>query len=82
MGILEFARGLTLADPAGQSEDGMYAYSDDQAFGKTKDCTASEHQDQVLYTAVQFPGSEHHDSDSMKKLIADYTKSVQTSAAC
>lgn len=82
MGVLEFARGMTLDDPANQSKDGMYAYSDDQAFGKTKECTASEHKNQVLYTAIQFPGSEHRDADGMKKLITDYTDSVQASSAC
>lgn len=82
MGVLEFARGMTLDDPTDQSEDGRYAYSDYQAFGKTKGCTASEHKNQVLYTAIQFPGSEHRDSDSMKKLVVDYTNSVQASSAC
>ncbi|MDA4895827.1 hypothetical protein [Streptomyces sp. CCM_MD2014] len=82
MGIQEFARGLTLDSQANQSKDGKYAYSGDQAFGKTAGCTSNEHPSQVLYTAIQFPGSDHRDADSMKEMITAYTKSVQESSAC
>ncbi|MFJ8546258.1 hypothetical protein ACIRFH_30510 [Streptomyces sp. NPDC093586] len=82
MGILEFSRGLSLDSPKRQTEDGLYAYSENQAFGKTTGCDNKDHRGQVLYTAIQFPGSEHHNADSMKKLITEYTASVQQSSSC
>lgn len=82
MSVQEFARGLTLDAQENQSKDGKYVYSGDQAFGKTTGCTSSKHPSQVLYTAIQFPGSEHRDADSMKEMITAYTKSVQESSSC
>ncbi len=82
MNILEFSRGLSMDDPKHQTDDGLYAYSDQQAFGKASRCSNREHENQVLYTAIQIPGSEHRDADSMKKLISEYTESLEQSSVC
>jgi hypothetical protein len=82
MNVLEFSRGLTLDDPTRRTDDGLYAYSDQEAFGKAPRCNNRDHKDQVLYTAILIPGSEHRDADSMKKLISEYTKALEQSPVC
>ncbi|MGW1601118.1 hypothetical protein [Streptomyces eurythermus] len=80
MSVLEFAKGLTLDKVAHQTEDGRFAYSGNQAFGKTEGCRNSR--GQVLYTAVQASGSKHSDVAAMKQLITKYTDAVQRSGVC
>ncbi|MFF5442000.1 hypothetical protein [Streptomyces achromogenes] len=80
MSVLEFAKGLTLDKVEHQTEDNRYAYSGNQAFGKTEDCRNSL--DQVLYTAVLATGSKHSDAAAMKQLITKYTEAVQRSGVC
>ncbi|MFE1886388.1 hypothetical protein [Streptomyces diastatochromogenes] len=82
MSVLEFARGLTLEKVDHQTNDGRFAYSDDQAFGKTEGCRNRQHADQVLYTAIQATGSKHKDAAAMRRLITAYTKAVEQSRAC
>lgn len=82
MTVLQFAQGLTQDNPEHRTDDGRFAYSGNQAFGKTENCRSSEHDDQVLYTAIQASGSEHEDAAAMKKLITAYTKEVERSPAC
>jgi hypothetical protein len=82
MSVLEFARGMTLDDPDQRTNDGTFAYSGYQAFGKAADCRSDEHEEQVLYTAVQASGSKHRDADAMKRLISDFTQAVEKSQAC
>ncbi|MDW8805430.1 hypothetical protein P1P68_11750 [Streptomyces scabiei] len=82
MSILQFARGMTLDDPNHQTDDGKYAYSGYQAFGKAANCQNSKHKEQVLFTAVQAPGSKHRDAAAMKQLIAGFTKAAESSTQC
>ncbi|MCG8964747.1 hypothetical protein [Streptomyces sp. CL12-4] len=82
MNILEFSRGLTLDDPTRQTGDGLYAYSDQQAFGKASRCNNRDHKNQVLYTAIQISGSKHRNADSMQKLISEYTIALEQSSVC
>ncbi|MDX2597564.1 hypothetical protein PV343_35740 [Streptomyces sp. WI03-4A] len=82
MSVLEFARGLTLEKVDQQTDDGRFAYSANQAFGKTEGCRSGRHEGQVLYTALQATRSEHEDAAAMKKLITSYTKAVERSGAC
>ncbi|CAL9293117.1 hypothetical protein [Streptomyces sp. SudanB182_2057] len=80
MSVLQFAKGLTLDKVGQQTEDGRFAYSGNQAFGKTEGCRNSR--DQILYTAVLATDSEHSDAAAMKQLITKYTEAVQRSGAC
>ncbi|MEU7559906.1 hypothetical protein [Streptomyces eurythermus] len=80
MSVLQFAKGLTLDKVGHQTEDGRFAYSGNQAFGKTEDCHNSR--GQVLYTAVLATGSKHSDAAAMKQLITNYTEAVQRSGVC
>ncbi|MGW8701988.1 hypothetical protein ACWGOK_34580 [Streptomyces eurythermus] len=80
MSVLEFAKGLTLEKVGHQTEDGRFAYSGNQAFGKTEGCHNSR--GQVLYTAVLATGSKHSDAAAMKQLITKYTETVQRSGVC
>jgi len=82
MSAFEFARGMTLDDPDQQANGGNYVYSGYQGFGKALNCQNSKHKEQVLYTAVQAPGSKHRDADAMKQLITDFTRAVENSKAC
>ncbi|MEU2061329.1 hypothetical protein [Streptomyces sp. NPDC013455] len=80
MSVLQFARGLTLEKVGHQTDDGRFAYSGNEAFGKTGQCH-NDH-DQVMYTAVLATGSKHRDTEAMKKLITKYTDAVQQSSVC
>ncbi|MFG2358131.1 hypothetical protein [Streptomyces sp. NPDC048521] len=80
--VFEFAQGLTLEKVDHQTDDGRFAYSGNQAFGKTEGCRNSQHDDQVLYTAIQATGSKNKDAAAMKRLITTYTKAVEQSKAC
>ncbi|PKW10427.1 hypothetical protein SAMN05428944_2385 [Streptomyces sp. 1222.5] len=80
MTVFEFAQGMTLDELDHQTDDGHFAYSGNQAFGKTQDCRNGK--DQVLYTAIQATGSKHQDPAAMKKLINAYTRAVERSDAC
>jgi hypothetical protein len=80
MSVLNFAQGLTLDKLDHQTDDGRFAYSGNEAFGKTEGCHSSR--GQVLYTAVQAAGSKHSDAEAMKKLITTYTEAVEKSRAC
>ncbi|WP_405619835.1 hypothetical protein [Streptomyces sp. NBC_00076] len=82
MTVLEFSQGLTLDKLDHQTDDGRFAYSGNQAFGKTEECRNNQRDDQVLYTAIQAVGSKHSDAAAMKKLIIGYTKAVEQSSAC
>ncbi|MFE2045899.1 hypothetical protein ACFXAZ_34270 [Streptomyces sp. NPDC059477] len=82
MSILDFSRGMTLDDPDQHSEDGLYSYSGYQAFSKVEGCRSSEHADQVLFAAIQAPGSDHRDSTAMQQLITEYTQEIEKSPAC
>ncbi|MFI9252851.1 hypothetical protein [Streptomyces sp. NPDC053069] len=82
MSVLQFARGLTLEKVDHQTDDGHFVYSGNQAFGKTEGCHNSQHDDLVLYTALQATGSKHKDAEAMKRLITSYTKQVEQSSAC
>ncbi|MFD5796535.1 hypothetical protein ACFWIO_24005 [Streptomyces diastatochromogenes] len=82
MSVLEFAQGLTLEKVDHQTSDGRFAYSGDQAFGKTEGCRNRQNHDQVLYTAIQATGSKHRDAAAMRGLITDYTKAVEESKTC
>ncbi|MEV3861043.1 hypothetical protein AB0J38_42880 [Streptomyces sp. NPDC050095] len=82
MSVLNFAQGLTDKQPEHRTDDGRYAYSETEAFGRTEDCHSGEHADQRLYTAVQATGSRHKDADAMKRLISTYTKQVEESEQC
>jgi hypothetical protein len=76
--IVEFAGGLTLDTPDHQTDDGKYAYSGNQAFGRTDGCNNKEHPGKTLYTAIQASESKHSDANAMKHLIIDYTHAVAT----
>ncbi|WP_282089735.1 hypothetical protein [Streptomyces tendae] len=76
-----FASGQTLEKISLSSNAGKYRFSGNEGFGKAADCTHNEH-DQELYTALQFQGSKHNDSDAMKHLITSYTKEVESSSLC
>jgi hypothetical protein len=80
MSVREFAKGVTLDKVGGQTEDGRFAYSGNQAFGKTNGCRNDR--GQVLYTAVLASGSKHRDAAAMKRLITKYTEAVQRSSVC
>lgn len=80
MSVLEFAKGLSLDKPGHRTDDGRFAYSEDQAFGKTRNCR--DDHGQVLYTAVLATGSKHRDAAAMKTLITRYTQAVERSDAC
>lgn len=80
MTVFEFAQGMTLDELDHQTDDGHFAYSGNQAFGKTQGCRNGK--DQVLYTAIQATGSKHQDAAAMKKLITAYTRAVERSGAC
>jgi hypothetical protein len=82
MSVLEFAQGMTLDELDGRTDDGRFAYTGNQAFGKTEDCRKKSEGDQVLYTAIQATGSKHKNADAMKKMIANYTAAVEKSNAC
>ncbi|WP_333775207.1 hypothetical protein [Streptomyces sp. IBSBF 3136] len=82
MSVLEFARGMTLEKVDQQTDDGRFAYSVNQAFGKTEGCRGNRHEGQVLYTAIQATHSDHEDAAAMKKLITSYTEAVERSGAC
>jgi hypothetical protein len=82
MSIMQFARGLTLDDPDRQTDDGRFAYSGYQAFGRADGCHNAQHRNQVLYTAIQATGSKHRDAIAMKELITKYTQAVGRSSAC
>ena len=62
MTVLEFAQGLTLDKLDNQTDDGRFLYSANQAFGKTEGCHHSQHDREVLYTAIQATGSKHNGS--------------------
>ncbi|MFD3341661.1 hypothetical protein ACFWVW_21280 [Streptomyces anthocyanicus] len=76
-----FTSGQTLEKISLSSNAGQYRFSGNEGFGKAADCAHNE-QDQELYTALQFQGSKHNDSDAMKYLITSYTKEVESSAQC
>ncbi|MFH9660579.1 hypothetical protein ACH4NF_33875 [Streptomyces sp. NPDC017248] len=80
MSVLEFAKGLTLEKVGHRTDDGRFAYSGNQAFGKTEGCRNKR--DQILYTAVLATGSKHSDAAAMKKLITTYTAAVERSSVC
>ncbi|MEU0337197.1 hypothetical protein [Streptomyces sp. NPDC006193] len=80
MPVVEFAKGLTLDKVGHRTDDGRFAYSGNAAFGKTQHCR-NDH-DQVLYTAVLATGSHHSDAAAMKKLITEFTETVQRSKVC
>jgi hypothetical protein len=76
-----FASGQTLEKISLSSNGGQYRFSGNEAFGKAAECDRNEH-NQELYTALQFQGSKHSDSDVMKHLITSYTKEVERSSQC
>ncbi|CAL9590011.1 hypothetical protein GTW46_31515 [Streptomyces sp. SID6013] len=76
-----FASGQTLDKVTLSSDSGKYRFSGNEAFGKVEGCVNSK-RDQELYTALQFQGSEHDDSDAMKHLITAYTEEVESSPMC
>ncbi|AYN43578.1 hypothetical protein D9753_09520 [Streptomyces dangxiongensis] len=80
MSVLEFAEGVTLDEVGHRTDDGRFAYSGNEAFGKTEHCR--DHHDRILYTAVRATGSEHEDAAAMKELITEYTDAVQRSSVC
>ncbi|GAA5051993.1 hypothetical protein GCM10023336_21120 [Streptomyces similanensis] len=81
MSVREFARGMTLDDPDHDTDDGVYAYSGHQAFGKADSCHSAKHKGQVLFTAIQATGSDHRDAGAMKRLITRYTQ-ASTKTRC
>lgn len=76
-----FLRSQTLERVEKTADAGRYVYSDNQAFGKTKDCVDEKYK-QELYTGVQAYGSDHEDADAMKRLIVSFTERVEKSDAC
>ncbi|MFH8445878.1 hypothetical protein ACH4D3_32265 [Streptomyces sp. NPDC018026] len=76
-----FASGQTLEKISHSSNAGKYRFSGNEGFGKTENCVRSDNS-QELYTALQFQGSKHNDSDDMKHLITSYTKEVESSSRC
>ncbi|MFJ7151850.1 hypothetical protein ACIQVT_27295 [Streptomyces sp. NPDC100445] len=80
MPVLEFAKGLTLAEVGHRTDDGRFAYSGNQAFGRTAHCR--DGRDRVLFTSVRATGSRHQDAPAMKRLITEYTDTVQRSGVC
>ncbi|GAA3828986.1 hypothetical protein ACFS5L_44505 [Streptomyces phyllanthi] len=76
-----FASGQTLNALDHSAEEGRFRYSGNEAFGKAQGCTDTKDK-QELYTAIQAQGSKHRDADAMKRLIASYTKEVESSAEC
>ncbi len=73
MSIIDFAKGMTLENSSQQTDDGRFAYSGHQAFGKADNCNSSKHENQTLFTAIQATGSKHRDANAMKRLIMEYT---------
>ncbi|MDA5144417.1 hypothetical protein PEM37_23150 [Streptomyces sp. AD681] len=76
-----FASGQTLEKISLSSNAGQYRFSGNEGFGKAAGCVRNE-RNQELYTALQFQGSKHSDSDAMKRLITSYTKEVESSGQC
>ncbi|MET7318857.1 hypothetical protein ABZX83_26480 [Streptomyces thermoviolaceus] len=74
--ILEFAGGLTLENPDHQTDDGKYAYSGNQAFGRIDGCHNRDYPGKTLYTAIQANKSGYKDASAMKRLIVNYTHAV------
>ncbi|MFG2426233.1 hypothetical protein [Streptomyces sp. NPDC048590] len=64
------------------SDDGRFVYTGKAGVGKTSSCTSPEHPEQNLYAVVQVSDSGTDDQTVMKRLIVDYTKAVEQSAAC
>ncbi|MFE5262680.1 hypothetical protein [Streptomyces coelicoflavus] len=76
-----FASGQTLEKITLSSNSGQYRFSENEGFGKVEGCVNSK-RGQELYTALQFQGSKHNDSDAMRHLIAAYTEEVESSPMC
>ncbi|NEE17519.1 hypothetical protein G3M58_65035 [Streptomyces sp. SID7499] len=63
------------------ADSGRFRYSEDEAYGKTRDCVDTKYK-QELFTIMQASGSTHGDAEAMKRLIISYTKEVEKSAEC
>ncbi len=57
-----------------------YLYSGTGAVGKPKACTDPKHPQQDLYTVIQVFTKGHDDVPAMKKLITEYTNTVEGTA--
>jgi hypothetical protein len=63
------------------ADDGRFWYGVNESYGKVRNCVDVKHK-QELYTGFQAGGSEHEDSDAMKRIILSYTREVERSAEC
>ncbi|MEU0678182.1 hypothetical protein ABZ330_36065 [Streptomyces sp. NPDC006172] len=78
---MNFAYGQTTHTPESSAEEGRFRYSENEAFGRTRNCLDPRGK-QVLYTAIQAQGSKHRDAEAMKRLIISFTAVVEKSTEC
>jgi hypothetical protein len=75
------ASGLSFETVDHSADNGRFWYGGNEAYGKTRNCVDVKYK-QELYTGFQAGGSEHEDSDAMKRIILSYTREVERSAEC
>ncbi|MFZ4301504.1 hypothetical protein ACOZE3_26780 [Streptomyces cinereoruber] len=64
------------------SSDQKYLHSGTGAVGRPAGCVDSDHPQQKLYTVIQVFAAGRDDKPAMRRLITDYTTTVEKSAAC
>ncbi|MEV3861041.1 hypothetical protein AB0J38_42870 [Streptomyces sp. NPDC050095] len=76
------AKGYAGLDDGTASDDGRFVHAGTGGVGEAASCTSSKHPEQKLYAVVQVLASGIDDEDGVEKLVTDYTKGVEQSAAC
>ncbi|MFI7383042.1 hypothetical protein [Streptomyces sp. NPDC049813] len=80
--VTDVADSLARIDGGKLTSDNKYLCADTGAVGIATSCASSEHQNHVLFTAIQVYANGHDDATAMKDLIASYTKAVERSNTC